>query len=66
MKTIDLSKVQYMQFEGIDMRDYPDFCDAYLVYAELEDGRPLTDEELDYINDKHYDFVNENVYDSIC
>lgn len=65
MKTIDLSKVKYMMFEGIDMRDYPDFCDAYLSYAEI-DGRPLTDEELDYINDKHYSFVNECVYDSIC
>ena len=65
MKTIDLSKVKYMQFDGIDMSDYPDFCDAYLVYGEI-DGRPLTDSEIDYINDKHYDFVNENVYDSIC
>jgi hypothetical protein len=65
MKTIDLSKVKYMQFDGIDMRDYPDFCDAYLVYGEI-DGRPLTDSEIDHINDNHYDFVNENVYDSIC
>ena len=65
MGTIDLSKVQYMQFEGINMRDYPDFCDAFLSYAEI-DGRPLTDKELDYINDNHYDFINENVYDSIC
>ena len=65
METIDLSKVKYMQFEGINMRDYPDFCDAFLSYAEI-DGRPLTDEELDYINDNHHDFINENVYDSIC
>ena len=65
MKTIDLSKVKYMQFDGIDMWDYPDFCDAYLVYGEI-DGRPLTDSEIDHINDNHSDFVNENVYDSIC
>ena len=65
MKTIDLSKVKYMQFDGIDMGDYLDFCDAYLVYGEI-DGRPLTDSEIDHINDNHSDFVNENVYDSIC
>jgi len=65
MKTIDLSKVKYIQFDGIDMGDYPDFCDAYMVYGEI-DGRPLTDSEIDHINDNHSDFVNENVYDSIC
>ena len=65
MKTIDLSKVKYMEFDGIDMADYPDFCDAYLVYGEIDD-RPLTDSEIDHINDNHPDFVNENVYDSIC
>ena len=65
MKTIDLSKVKYMEFDGIDMADYPDFCDAYLVYGEIDD-RPLTDSEIDHINDNHPDFVNENVYLSLC
>lgn len=55
-----------MEFEGIDMQDYPDFCDAYLVSAELEDGTVLTEEQIDYLNDEHWDFVNENVYPSLC
>ena len=66
MKTIDLTQVKHMEFENVDMRDYPDFCDAYLVYAELENGTGLTDEQIDYLNDTHWDFVNENVYLSLC
>lgn len=62
---IDLTQVKHMEFDGIDTRDYPDFCDAYLVYAELEDGTELTDEQIDHLNDEHRDFVNENVYQSL-
>lgn len=53
-----------MEFDGIDFRDYPDFVDAY-VYAADYDGEPMTDEQLDYLNDAHYDFVNEQVYQSL-
>jgi len=63
---IDLTQIRHMEFEGIDMQDYPDFCDAYLVSAELEDGTVLTEEQIDYLNDEHWDFVNENVYPSLC
>jgi len=37
--------------DGVDSRDYPDFCDAFMTYAERMDGTPLTDEELDVAND---------------
>ena len=53
-----------MEFDGIDTRDYPDFVDAFLAAADY-DGKPMTEEQIDYINDEHYDFVNEQVYDSI-
>lgn len=39
-------KIQDLKIDGIDLDDYPDFCDAYASYAEWEDGTPLTDEEL--------------------
>jgi len=61
---INLSKVENMEFEGVDFSDYPDFVDAYLVSADI-DGRELTEEEVDYLNDEHYEFVNESVFDSI-
>lgn len=37
--------------DGIDPKDYPDFVDAFIVYAEWSDGVELTDEELDTLND---------------
>ena len=61
---IDLKKLTDLEFDGIDMNDYPDFVDAFLSNAYYID-RDLTDEELDYINDNEYDFVNENAYDSL-
>ncbi len=61
---LDLNKIDNMEFDGIDFRDYPDFVDAY-VYAADYDGEPMTDEQLDYLNDAHYDFVNEQVYQSL-
>ena len=45
--------------EGIDFRDYPDFCDAYIVSADY-DGVPMTQEQLDEINED-----SQYVYDSV-
>ena len=39
------------EFDDVDGGDYPDFCDAYISYAEHTDGTPLTDEELDLLNE---------------
>ena len=44
-KTINMKITDY-QIEGIDPKDYPDFCDAYLSYAEDENGNELNEEEL--------------------
>ena len=40
-----------IEVENVDRRDYPDFTDAYAVYAEHADGTPFTDEELDGLKD---------------
>lgn len=61
---LDLSKIDNMEFDGVDFRDYPDFVDAY-IYAADYYGKPMTDEQLDYLHDAHSDFVNEQVYESI-
>lgn len=44
---------------GIDRRDAPDFCDAYIESADYN-GEPMTDEQLDEINDNS-EFVHEKV-----
>jgi hypothetical protein len=51
--------------DGIDMKDYPDFCDAYFEFAIYEDGTPLTDDELIELTDNNQDILHEMVYDII-
>lgn len=49
-----------LEFEDVDLRDYPDFTDAYVSYAEYEDGTPLTDDELDKL-----DIHDDAIYDAL-
>jgi hypothetical protein len=44
-------KAYNVEVEDVDPKDYPDFCDAYISYAEHEDGTPFTDEELIKLNE---------------
>lgn len=57
---MDLTTVE---IEDIDMRDYPDFVDAFIAYAEDEKGNPLADNVIDYINDEHYGLASEIIHD---
>ena len=52
-----------IEIDGIDMNDYPDFVDAYITYAEYEDGTPLTDEELHDFEAENYGLVGELIHD---
>jgi hypothetical protein len=56
---LDYSKISDVEVDGIDTRDYPDFCDAFIASAFYDD-REMTDEELDILNDDG-DFVYEAV-----
>jgi hypothetical protein len=51
--------------DGIDMQDYPDFCDAYFDSACYEDGTELTDDELIELTDNNPDLLHEMIYDII-
>ena len=51
--------------DGIDMKDYPDFCDAYFDSACYEDGTALTDDELIELTDTNFDQLHEMIYDTI-
>jgi hypothetical protein len=56
-------KLINVQLDGIDTRDYPDFVDAYICYAEHEDGTELTDEELEAIPPEEiYEYVIAHLY----
>jgi hypothetical protein len=51
--------------DGIDMKDYPDFCDAYFDSGFYEDGTALTDDELIELTDTNFDALHEMIYDTI-
>jgi hypothetical protein len=51
--------------DGIDTKDYPDFCDAYFDSAFYEDGTALTDDELIELTDTNFDALHEMIYDII-
>lgn len=53
-------KVVDAQVDGIDAKDYPDFCDAYFSYAVfLDTGAELTEDELDKLTEKYPDVIYE-------
>ena len=60
--------VTEVDVEGIDGKDYPDFCDAYISMAILRDGdilREATDAEIDTLNDDReyvYNCVIDKIY----
>ena len=47
---MDYKKIDNIEVDGIDTKDYPDLSNAYIVSADY-DGVPMTEEQLDEIND---------------
>ena len=56
---LDYTKINNIEVEDIDMRDYPDFCDAFISNADYN-GVPMTEEQLQELNED-FDFVHEAV-----
>ena len=60
---LDYSKISNVSIGGLDMQDYPDFCDAYIESADYGD-REMTDEELDILNEDG-EFISINAHESL-
>tara|TARA_R110000803_G_scaffold97160_1_gene165297 strand:+ start:277 stop:462 length:186 start_codon:yes stop_codon:yes gene_type:complete len=56
---MDYKKIDNIEVDGIDTRDYPDFCDAFISNADYN-GVAMTEEQLDEINEDG-DFVYQCV-----
>lgn len=63
MTNIDYTKLTDLELDGVDTRDYPDFCDAYITAGYL-DGKELTEEQLDLLNEDQ-EFVYELVINQL-
>ena len=61
VNSLDYKKIGNIEFDGIDHKDYPDYCDAYIVSAEY-DGEQMTEEQIEELNDDR-DFVYESLMD---
>lgn len=49
-----------IEIDGIDIKDYPDMVDAYASSGYwIEDGRELTEGELNSINKFYSDLIQE-------
>ena len=60
---MDYKKIDNIEMDGIDTRDYPDFCDAYIASADY-DGIEMTESQLDKINEDG-DYVYECVMNEL-
>lgn len=55
-----------VEIDGVDYRDYPDFCDAHFSRAVYEDNlEELDDDELDELKDKYSDVLWEMAVESV-
>ena len=64
MKQIKVQYIQDVEVDGIDYRDYPDFCDAFLVSATYQ-GRELTEDELEHVQNSNPDWFYEQIEKAI-
>jgi hypothetical protein len=61
---IDFKLIDNVVVDGIDYNDYPDFCDAFIAEADY-DGKPMSQEMIDDLNENYTDFVLESVYSQV-
>jgi hypothetical protein len=64
LTALDYSRIEDIEVDGIDTRDYPDFCDAFVASATYK-GREMTDAELERLNEDSdfvYECVQERLY----
>lgn len=62
--TLNIKDVDDLTVEGVDRKDYPDFCDAFFDSGSIN-GRELTEQELDDLSDKYPEIVNEMAFESL-
>jgi hypothetical protein len=60
---LDYNKISNVFVGGIDMEDFPDFCDAYIESADY-DNREMTEEELEILNEDG-EFISEHAHSQI-
>jgi hypothetical protein len=61
---LDNLEVTDVEVDGIDMKDYPDFVDAYVDSAKfVSSGKPLNDDERMKLQNQNVDKFYEDIMD---
>jgi hypothetical protein len=53
------NEIENIELEGVEAEDYPDMANASAVSAQWLTGEPLTDEELDILNEEFAEQITE-------
>lgn len=53
---ITKEQIENIEIGGVDTKDYPDFCDAFIEYCEI-DGREANEDEVEWIQDNYPELV---------
>jgi hypothetical protein len=63
-RKINLFKISNIVFDDVHYEDFPDFCDAFISSADMDDI-PMTEDELEELNENHREFVWEKLFDKL-
>ena len=63
---IYLEDVENLEVDGVDVKDAPEFCDAYFSSATFKKtGKELNDFQLEYLTDNYPELLSEMAYESL-
>ena len=63
---LDINEVEDLAVDGVDTRDYPDFCDAYFYEGwHIKDNRALTEDELIQLGEDYPEVLNQMAFESL-
>tara|TARA_R100001015_G_C4511629_1_gene83143 strand:- start:335 stop:562 length:228 start_codon:yes stop_codon:yes gene_type:complete len=66
MYKLDNLEVTDVEIDGIDMKDHPDYVDAYIESAKFaSSGKELNDEQLVELQEKNSESFYEDVMDKV-
>mgnify|MGYP003136705769 FL=1 len=63
-KIIKMKLTDY-EIEDVKSWDYPDFCDAYISYAEDENGNEMTEQQIEEWTENNEEEFYEMVLESL-
>jgi len=58
-------KITDYEIEDVYSWDYPDFCDAYISYAEDENGNEMTEEQIQEWTENNEEEFYEMIQESL-